>query len=398
MALFAKDPDLIIQESIEYLSQYTSINSTGAGSKLRTLIEIMKEQLGEAYKLFDFNVAIGFVYGARGIYLDYLGDIFGIKRRQRSTAKASSTSKIVKFYTYNSTFGAINSNEDILIPAGTKVWAMKSGQKIEYRVLNNTVLDKDSSVNYVDVIANETGSFSNVQAGSIKYHDFTDYTDSAKRSLLVNNQDSIENGLSEETDEDFRYRLVNQRLTELTANETAIRMTALSVPGVADVEVDPSHGYGMTLVFIKSTTPVLSDEVKNDVQDAIDIVAAAGTKAIAMGPNYTELSFTIRPIYKPETTVAESEAAESSIIQALTDYINNLDIEETFYYNNAIDVVISSHPAVVSAGRPNKFFEDITAKIYDSNSYSSIKHITGDYVPVKYEKLIAANNPVTILS
>ena len=45
--------------------------------------------------------------------------------------------------------------------------------------------------------------------------------------------------LKDETDDNFRYRIVNQCLTLATSNETAIRLTALTVEGVNDyIETD----------------------------------------------------------------------------------------------------------------------------------------------------------------
>ena len=78
MALFARDPDQILSDALQYVTDNTSINATTPGSKFRTLVDVLKQYLGEAYLTFDFNTAISLVYGARGKYLDYLGDLFNM--------------------------------------------------------------------------------------------------------------------------------------------------------------------------------------------------------------------------------------------------------------------------------------------------------------------------------
>ena len=57
--------------------------------------------------------------------------------------------------------------------------------------------------------------------------------------------------LKDETDDNFRYRIVNQCLTLATSNETAIRLTALTVEGVNDVILKPySMGAGSFTVIV----------------------------------------------------------------------------------------------------------------------------------------------------
>ena len=65
--------------------------------------------------------------------------------------------------------------------------------------------------------------------------------------------------LKDETDDNFRYRIVNQCLTLATSNETAIRLTALTVEGVNDVILKPySMGAGSFTVIVLSDEDVTS--------------------------------------------------------------------------------------------------------------------------------------------
>lgn len=158
MALFAKDHELIIKESIDFLKENTNITSTGPGSKMRTLLEIMRKHLREQYATFDVNTAIGFVHGATGFYLDYIGETLGVKRFTEQSAHASGSSLTVKFFTYENNFGQLNKDaaglpNDINLNAGTKIWGMKNGVKVVFTVQRSIILPKDSDTAYVEVKA-----------------------------------------------------------------------------------------------------------------------------------------------------------------------------------------------------------------------------------------------------
>jgi len=383
MALFAKDPNQIISESIDYMQSNTVINSTGPGSKFRTLLEIFKNQLSEAYTVFDYNTVVGFIYGAYGKYLDYLGDIFGLERIAATVA--SSHSSAVKFYTNASSFGAINNNVDIVIPTGTRVWAQRGEDKIYYSVIADSTLPKNDTSAYVNVKAVSSGSSSNVQAGTLRFFEFSNYSPTASYSLFVTNVDSIDNGSDEETDDNFRYRIINAKLHGAAANETAIRLACFNVPGVADVLItDKYAGIGTARVIIKSTTPVVSSGLLDEVQAAINNIKAAGSKVTAMAPTYIKMVFVFTVTYKSGTTDDDIVLAESLITANTADYVNNLDIEEPYYVEDLLTVLTGLHSKIKSI--------DIAAYIYKPVlDYSIKEEVITDYTPSVFCKLIISD-------
>lgn len=404
MALFAKDHELIIKESIDFLKENTNITSTGPGSKMRTLLEIMRKHLREQYATFDVNTAIGFVHGATGFYLDYIGETLGVKRFTEQSAHASGSSLTVKFFTYENNFGQLNKDaaglpNDINLNAGTKIWGMKNGVKVVFTVQRSIILPKDSDTAYVEVKAVSSGSASNVQPAVLKYHDFKNYADAKNQSLLVTNVDSIDSGIDGESDDDYRYRIINTKLSEATGNLTALRMAALQIPGVADVNIVNRYaGLGTVLIYLKSTEPVASQSLIQNVQDAVDEVAAAGIRVTVVPPVYTAFTIVLSPKYKQGTSAQEIEAAEISLKTVLIDYMNNLDLGEPFILNNAATLAMMSHPSISSIGVPGKFFEQINAQVQLYNNNLVTKRLNGDYIPHENEKVIAsAVNPIIII-
>lgn len=392
MPLFAKDPNQIIQESIATLKANTNLTSVGPGSRIRAIVELLKEEVSEAYAKFDFNTAVSFVHGAYGEYLDYLGDIFGLKRYSKQPAQTSSLAKTIRFYTLAGTFGSINSGNNVLIPAGTEIWAMKSGFQVIFYLTEPLTLIADDTEAFGTIKAKESGSFYNVPTGSIKFHGFTNYTDSADNSLLVVNTEPLENGLDDESDDNFRYRIINQYLKSMAANETAIRLAALSVPGVADVNiVDQQMGLGTMGVLIKSTTPTVSQALLNNVQEQVNNVKSGGTKIIVSAPDYLEIIFNIELHYKRTPSEEERFNAELAVKNTVVDYINNKDIGESFIINELANLVISSNPLISYIGKPGVFFNKISLYIPNGSAFIK-KELIKDYKPGKIQKLITGIN------
>ena len=359
MALFAKDPQSIIQESIDYMQSNTAINSTGPGSKFRTLLEILKNELDQSYKKFDYNVAVGLIHGSTGKYLDYLGDMFGLTRGQAQSASVYKESNTVKFYVDSGTFGDINGSSDITIPKGTRLWAIKSGNKVYFIVDEEAVLSSGSSYKYVTVKALRPGLESNVGSSSIVYHEIN------KDGLLVTNVSSIDNGTDEEGDENFRFRIINEKLSEAGGNLTAIKMAALSIDGVADVSVLNRHfGSSTVAVLVKSTTPTVSDELLLLVKDAVLNVASEGSKVIVSAPDYIEMKFNITIKYALGTTTNQKTEINNNIRNIITDHVNNLDIAEAFSKDALYKLIVNSSDNVLHA---------------DFNSISIIKNIKGGF-------------------
>jgi len=286
MALFAKDPQEILKEAEAFMLQNTPINSTGPGSKMYAILQIIKKHLGDAYITFDFNTAIGFVYGAKGRYLDYLGDIFGVQR------------------------------------------------------------------------------------------------------------------LDEETDDNFRYRIVNQKLVAASANETALRIACLKVPGVADVEYfDRHYGAGTSVVMIKATTPIVSDELITRCQYELDKVKGSGMKSMAVKPDYLSMRFVVSVQFKEGTPDSERTIARQNIVTTTTDYVNNLDIAEDFNVNKLAALLTKAHPKIKSIGKPNKYFDKIFVnKVIDKSNNRTLEvEIINNYQPADHQKLIMSTESNNIV-
>jgi uncharacterized phage protein gp47/JayE len=367
----------------------TNITRTSPGAKARTLLKIINKKLNQSYQEFDINFLRAFLPYAQGQFLDYLGDMLGVSRSNASKASASSNDLLVKFYVADGfVFGDINNNLDIFIPSGTLISTGPQNTGIVYRLTTGIYLDRTLSEQYVSVEAVRDGQNSNVGPGVLIHHEFTNYT--AAEGLLVTNTGLIENGSKIENDTNYRFRIANQVLASEQANDTAVRLSLLSVPGVADIVLRPyARGIGSYDVVVKAIVPNTPDSVIEACQEALNRTQALGISGLALKPHLTGLSFQISVTWRADVTQQQRDETRVNIQQNLSEYVNNLPIGESFIFNEAIERVMGTSTRILNIGTAQKAFDYIY--IYKETKLRDNKvraELITDYAPSGDERLI----------
>jgi len=398
--LFEKSFERLQGESLNELINETNITRTSPGGKARNLLRVVNRKLNRAYQEFDINLLRGFLPYAEGQFLDYFGDMLGVPRSPAKRASAAAASKLVKFFVDTGNFGDINNNADIFIPSGTLISTAPNASGTVYRVSVGVFLERSISEQFVAVEATEDGSNSNVGAGTLTYHNFTNY--SAAEGLFVTNVGLINNGSSIETDTNYRFRLSNQVLSAEKANETAVRLALLATPGVSDIVMRPyARGIGSFDALIQAVVPNTPEPLIAACQEAIERVQAHGISGIAKAPLLTGLTFQISVTWRADTTQDTRDQIRSSIQAALQDYVNNLDIGESFFVNESIERVMSVDSRILNIGTAQQAFDDIA--IYKETKLRDNKireTLLNDYQPSAEERIIiepSVEIPIVVL-
>lgn len=388
--LFERTADEILGEALSELASSTPIDRVSAGAKARAILEVLSRKLNESYKSMDLNIARAFASGATGRYLDLIGELVATPRLGAVAASATVDAKSVRFFVETGTFGNINNASNISISSGTLVGTLEGGTGIQYRVTTTTILPAASSSVYVPVEALIPGEDSNVGAGTLTFHNFTNYADLSNESLLVTNDQGILTGRDLESDVNYRFRITKAVTAAEAANQNAILLAALSVPGVSEVVFfEFARGIGTFDLIIKAVTPTVSDTLVAAVQSAINSVRAQGIVATARKPVETGISFNISVRYTAALPASERQAVEQKIRDGLTTYINGLDIAEEFVINEAVQRVLEVDERIKDIGQPNKPFDEISiykpSKLEDNKIRSTLLK---NYVPAFDERLI----------
>ena len=407
MALIRRDYSDIIDSGLRQLTQETNITQLSPGAKARAILEIFSRQLAEAYQIFDINLANTYLSTARGEFLDYMGEIVGLERLQPIAAGTVSGSQNVIFYTFAPTFGSINDDTDIFIPKGTRIWTspttVGADDSVYYYIAEDTLLDTAANQQAVSVTATQQGLLANVGQDTLVNHDFANYTDQGNGTLLVRNRASITSGRGLETDEDFRFRISKQVTASEMGNETAIRLGALSVPGVADVSMVPHvRGLGTFGVYVKSLDARVTDELIEAVQNVVDQVQSFGNRGFALQPKEIGIEMVLSITYRETLTSRDRASINRTIVGAMYDYINNLDIGEDFIVNEVVQRVMQVDDRIKNVGVANKPIDDLKMWKTSRTADNRVRYtLETDYTTAFDEKVLVEYsliNPITIIN
>jgi uncharacterized phage protein gp47/JayE len=212
---------------------------------------------------------------------------------------------------------------------------------IVFSTTDDVTLSDDEAV--VPVLASSTGSFYNVAAGQITLFDTDPFFDRIKDFIIVKNDAPIETGSDTESDDNYRYRIINSFANSAKANEIAVRLACLSVPGVSNVYIkNLEHGIGTFGIYVLSESPVVSDGVITAVQEAVNQTAAVGVRGVVSTPNYEAVHLQIHTYFEAGVSTAEKDSICTDAANIVVDYINNLDLGEDLIMNVVISKVIDS--------------------------------------------------------
>jgi len=389
MPLFSETESKIFGDVIYDIVNETNITRASPGSKARTIASALSRKLGRMWGQFDLNIVQSYLTGAEGHYLDLVGIMLGASRLGETPASTTASQRIVKFYVDVSNFASINSGGSIYLPRGTIISSQPYSGGVRYRLPYAVILPSDQTEMYVPAEAISAGSISNVGANQLVYHDFIDYTDALNGTLKVTNEAEILVGADVESDANYRFRLANRTVSAEAANETAIRLAALVVPGVADVITLPYfRGIGSYDLLIKATTPRPPPGLIAAVKEAVSRVTAYGIVSNVRAPVDLGMSLVATVVFRRRLSAAEQANILSTVTNNVTDYINNLDIAEDFIVNEVVERVMGTSDLIKNMGSAGKPLDNLWLHTPSTLEDTKVRsNILSDYLPEADAKL-----------
>jgi len=321
------------QSTNEMLQNYTSTTMLDDGTIAKALLRSINTVLGEVHDNLELSSLGRYLSTASGNELDYIGEMLNCPRKGASTA--TSTGNVQRFYVNTGTLGAVPGIGTLanIIPAGTRV--STSDGIIQYEVTDSVgFADLDTQV-FVPIAAINTGEGYNIGPNVLKTHNL------GISGLLTTNTETLSSGSDAQQDDEYRYILSKAVTLAEAANETAVRLAALSATSVSTVYLIPyQFGVGSYNVVVISTTPVTSDSVLIDVLQRIRKVTALGELCYVSTPRYLGLELTAHLVMKDTLTTVEKETIANSVEQTIYDYINNIPLGQSFIKNELIQRIM----------------------------------------------------------
>lgn len=377
--IFKKTYSDLMADAIKQLTENTSITNVSIGSVARSLLEIINDELSTYYETLELNTAMGFLSSSEGYFLDLIGELLNTSRLSEEFASSASTDNNVKFYVLAGYLSDVL--PDNQIPAGTLI--STTDGSITYSVSADTLFSAGVATEvYVSVTASTAGANSNVGKNKLIVHDL------GINSLYVTNVEAIITGSDTEDDDNYRFRISKAVTAAEKANETSIRLAALSVAGVADVEVIKyARGLGSFDLIVIPLEGLASDTLIASVQTAVDGAEAYGIKGTVIRPDVISVNIELSLSFTSSITDKERVTLRESVRQALENYIVNIPIGGSFIYNKFVDVVMNVSPHIIN---------------FEVNCYyfRGVPHLRTD-VPSLYGELFYPdpnrNDPIRIL-
>jgi len=408
MPFFPKDYEKMVSTGLQQLRTNTVVSQMAPGSKARFFLETVMREQAEQHRHFDNNLMQAFVRWAEGRFLDFFGDIMHVARLQPTTASVDVDHANFMFYVDSGTFGDLNNGMDFVIPSGTEISTADFDveptrtaestdtsattneiQKITYTTQSDVICAANRSYVYAPIKAQIEGRASDVSRNALLKHDYAGYALGNRGLLKCRNKYSISNGRDRESDESYRYRLMNAFKAKERANRIAIRLAALSVPGVADtVEVNYEQGPGTYSLYIESLGDTTSQGLINSVAATVENVSALGVRPFVLAPLPLGLSFVVAIRWRDRTTETQKVLTQANIRTLIEDFLNGHGIGDNVNLESLAAAVAMSSEEIAGLGylTPGMFEEVYTHRSSPDGRGTKRTLFEGKMVDVLYNE------------
>lgn len=280
-----------------------------------------------AGEIFSFNTYLEWVKNqifpqtATGKSLDYHGEIRGIVR------KTSAKSKGLLAFSLDE---ALETSVDI--PQGT-ICSTSGNNPIRFVTVAAAKINAGSTQTYVVAEAVSSGSSGNVAPRTVNK-----MVTLPVNSLNVNNSGEFTGGLDEESDDEYRQRILDS-YKEISngTNFAYYKSVAKSVNGVYSVGVVPQNrGVGTVDLYIADKGKICSSTVLNTVQDLL-----YQKREVNVDVKINHATLVSCPVIVTLYMKAgyDFDTAKSTVKSKLTEYFQNLEVGENLYLSALGEII-----------------------------------------------------------
>lgn len=352
--LLTENANQILDRAMTSIKDNTQITRLTPGSKARAILSSMSAEVERLEEVLSANTVLSFVNGAGEIYLDFIGDLVGVKRGQSSLTEILSQDQIVRVSAPSGlTFGDLNRGTTITIPPGTLVTSSDSG--IQFALITKAVLLPAESQAYISIRSFTKGLRDQVTKGALSKVIFTGYSTYPAQQLEVTNTSSIDPGTFRESDELYRFRISNAMLAAETGNLISVRIAALSVPAVTDVIIlNFFRGIGTADLILDSQLGSLSPPTMESVRRAISMVSSLGMNINVRNPELVGLEIAVAPRMVSGLSLLDKNQVRLNIRNSVSQLVASYGLGSIVNVNGISRAILSSDKRLLDIGTPNE--------------------------------------------
>jgi len=337
-AYFTKSKSQLVNSALRKLSASTDISSTGPGSIARALVEVITDEIGEFYSSLDFYVNQSVVATATGRSLDLLGQLYNTQRKQLSDLATVNASLGAFFFYIDAPH-----NADITIPRGTRIEMGGDdtlGQVFSYATTEQATIIAGRLRAYASIRPLFEDSVFTAGMNTLTEHDFSGSPVGVP--VRCTNPKAIPASIGYEGDDAYRERIIVAVRTAAGGTATAIRFTALGVPGVRDVRVRQApYGLGTFEVLVVAEDYQATAGIVNTVTAALEVPRPTGVRMLVRRPNLLHADIKATVTLKRGLNVTP-EGVTRRVTNAILRYLNTLSVGDTLIYNQMISYILDA--------------------------------------------------------
>ena len=343
----------ILDRTLQQLRDNTQITRFTPGSKARTLMAIISNEIERLEEILSSNIVLSLVNGAGGIYLDFIGELVGVARTPQKNARVEAEDRSVRIYTDGGvTFGELNRGLAIVVPAGTVLTS--EDETVRYLTTLSKTLDPNETEAYLSVRSLTQGSAGNLAPNVLTRIVFEQYSTFPAIQLRIANLSSIDTGGEQDSDQFYRYKIANALLSAETGNLTSIRLAALSVQSVADLLVlQLFRGIGTADLILDTVNGLVSLSTIEAVKRAISSVTSLGMDISVRAPTLVGIELALDVRYARGLSGADKQQVDRNIRQAVSSLIAEVPLGGTLAVNSISTAIRMSDKNIADIGLPN---------------------------------------------
>jgi uncharacterized phage protein gp47/JayE len=291
------------------------------GQTFRSMATIYSDELQAFNYQVKTAIANGLPTTASGPYLDMIGEsLFGMERQPAIAASVLASDQNIMFYVETGTlFDYVEKIGDGRgrIPVGAIISDQANNS---FSVLADVyVLPGDTKV-YASVEATYPGRSRNVPANALRYH-------SMDQRIKVTNLYDISNGQDVESDNNYRFRIMQAHLASQGGNRAALNRVLAEVPGISRFLINENvNGPGTIEILLLPTGNRVSPSVLEIARNAAQSVAPAGSIVTVREPDYVEFEVTLKVTMRGGTSFYGPSVEQGARSATLT-YMSNVGLQ-----------------------------------------------------------------------
>lgn len=343
MAFLAKTSQQILTESLAKITNSTTITATSPGSVARAFTEAISIEMGALYSVLDFNFNQQNISTASGISLDQIGSLYNITRK--TIANITTIDRALgAFYFY---IPAIF-DQNIIIPTGTLIYTDNTtyvGQQFVYATTATCIIATGRTRAYASIAPQFANSVFTAGANTLNIIG-NNFIQPSGTTVLCTNPKTIEAQVGQESDDSYRYRIIQGARQAAGGTPTAVRLAGINTAGVRDITLrDTPYGLGSFECLVIPEDYTLSSTTLSAATTAMNAVRPTGVRMYTRLPTFLNVDVTCNVIINSTLNVDAASVASGAQVSILR-FLNQPLIGAPLVYNELISTILDSDNAI----------------------------------------------------